>query len=71
MIWEAMKRNETDINLMLEKQKNLNYEELRVSLEFTQARVDSVVKEIEELKNKMKTVSNNCASLQQKAVVGE
>ena len=45
-----------------------NYEELRVSLEFTQARVDSVVKENEELKNKMKTVSNNCASLQQKAV---
>ena len=67
-IWEAVKRIETNTNLMLEEQKTLkrNYEELRVSLEFTQARVDSVVKENEELKNKMKTVSNNCASLQRK-----
>ena len=69
-IWEAVKRIETNTNLTLEEQKTLkrNYKELRVSLEFTQARVDSVVKENEERKNKMKTVSNSCASLQQKAV---
>ena len=69
-IWEAVKRIETNINLMLEEQNILkrNYKELRVSLEFTQARVDSVVKENEELKNKIQTVSNNCASLLQKAV---
>lgn len=69
-IWEAVKRIETNTNLMLEEQKILkrNYEELQVSLEFTQARVDSVVKENEELKNKIKTVLNNCGSLQQKAV---
>ena len=69
-IWEAVKRIETNTNLMLEEQKILqrNYEDLRVSLEFTQERVDSVVKENVELKDKMKTMSKNCASLQQKAV---
>ncbi|XP_068730993.1 uncharacterized protein [Montipora capricornis] len=69
-IWEAVKRIETNTNLMLEEQKTLkrNYEELQVSLEFTQARFDSVVKENEELKNKIKTVLNNCGSLLQKAV---
>ena len=49
-IWEVLKRIETNTNLMLEEQKTLkkNYEELRASFEFTQAKVDSVVKENED-----------------------
>ena len=67
-IWEALKRIETNTNLMLEEQKTLkkNYEELRASLEFTQAKVDSVVKENEDLKSKIKTVTKNYTTLQQK-----
>ena len=43
-----------------------NYEELRASLEFTQATVDSIVKENEDLKNRIKAMDKNYASLQQR-----
>ena len=67
-IWEALVRIEANTNLLINDQKLLqtNQEELRKSLEFTQAQVQEMQKENKELRNKINTMAQNNRGLQQK-----
>ena len=72
-IWEAVVRIEANTNLLVSEHKELKilFEELQMSLQFTQAEVDDMKKENQNLKEKMRSLNVKNSEFERKVDVLE